>query len=98
VDLTAKFANTSQQALSRCAERSVLPARVLFAGVSLSSLQDHWRGSSTTLQFRLTCAMSRFEGCAGLGTWPIWRVIGQGDSPGSHTPFSSDTLDCFEVS
>ena len=40
VDLAAVLTNTPQQSLTRCAERSVLPPRVLFAGVAFSSLQD----------------------------------------------------------
>ena len=39
-DLAARLANTSQQPLSRPAKGSVLPARVLFAWVALSLLQD----------------------------------------------------------
>ena len=40
VDFAAIFANTSQQALSRCAEGSILPARIFFAGIALPPLQD----------------------------------------------------------
>ena len=40
IDLAAILTNTSHQPLPRCAERSLLPTRVLFAGVALSPLED----------------------------------------------------------
>jgi hypothetical protein len=40
----AKFANTSKEPLSRCAERSVLPARVLFSRVALPTLKHPLEG------------------------------------------------------
>jgi hypothetical protein len=40
VDSAASFANTPEQALTRCAEGSISPAGVFFAGVALLLLQD----------------------------------------------------------
>jgi hypothetical protein len=40
INFTTELTNTAQQCLSRGAKRPVLPARVLFAGFALPSLQD----------------------------------------------------------
>ena|SRR6516225_3956073 len=36
-----------------------------FRGLPFLRCSTHWRGSLTTLQFVFSCAMNRFEGCAG---------------------------------
>ena len=39
IDVAASFANTAEQAIPRCAEESISPAGVLFAGVALFPLK-----------------------------------------------------------
>src|SRR5262249_50455238 len=48
-------------------------------GLPFLRCSTHWRGSLTTLQFVLSCVMSRFEGCAVAEQWgvdrPAWPAV-----------------------
>jgi hypothetical protein len=69
-------------------ERSCQP-EFFFRGLPLLRCNTHWRGSSTTLQLALSCAMSRFEGCASE------EGIGEGGSAGRTISTESRTP-CFD--
>src|SRR5262245_18639919 len=64
--MSPQYSRTQRSSACRVVQKDLsFQPEFFLRGLPFLRCSTHWRGSLTILRFVLSCAMSRFEGCAG---------------------------------